>query len=152
MTAGERPLDHIGGVKPAAEPDFKQQHVGRMARKQQKRRRGLHLKHRDGRAAVLGFALVEHIDQFSILTKLPPPRVAKTKALVEAHEMRRRVDVHAFAGRFEDGARKRDGRALAVGAGDVNERRQAAFGMIERREQALDSAERQIDAPRMKRQ
>ena len=32
--AGERALDDIGGVEPAAEPDFEQQHVGRMAREQ----------------------------------------------------------------------------------------------------------------------
>ena len=66
--------------------------------------------------------------------------------------MWRRIDVHALAGRFENGARERDRRTLAVGAGDVNKRRQPAFGMIERREQALDAAERQVDALRMKRQ
>ena len=50
--AGERLLDHVGGVEPAAEADFEQQHVGRMAREQQKRRRGLDLEHRDRLAGI----------------------------------------------------------------------------------------------------
>ena len=60
--------------------------------------------------------------------------------------------MHALAGRFENRAHERDGRALAVGAGDMDHRRQTAFGMTERREQALDAAERQIDPLRMQRQ
>ena len=40
-------LDHVGGVEPAAEADFEQQHVGRMAREQQERRRRGDLEHGD---------------------------------------------------------------------------------------------------------
>jgi len=60
--------------------------------------------------------------------------------------------MHAFAGRFEHGAHEGDGRALAVGAGNVNDRRQPPFRMIERGEQTLDPAKRQIDALGMQRQ
>ena len=60
---------------------------------------------------------------------------AEPEALVEAHQMRRGVDVHALAGRFQDRAHEGDGRALAVGAGDMDHRRQFALGMAERGEQ-----------------
>ena len=59
--------------------------------------------------------------------------------------------MHAFSGGFEDRAHEGDGRALAVGAGDVDHRRQLALGMIERGQQPLDAIERQIDAFGMQR-
>src|SRR5262249_22706982 len=74
------------------------------------------------------------------------------KALVEANEIGRRVNVHTLARRFEDRPHEGDGRAFAVGAGDVNERRQPPFRMIERGKKPLDAAERQIDAFGMQRQ
>ena len=49
------------------------------------------------------------------------------------------------AGRLEAGAQHGDDRALAVGAGDVDDRRQPALGMAERGEQPLDAAEREVD-------
>ena len=63
-------------------------------------------------------------------------------ALVEAHQVRRGVDVHPVAGGLEPGADHRHRRALAVGAGDVDHRRQRALGVAERGEQPLDAAER----------
>ena len=66
-------------------------------------------------------------------------------ALVEAREMRRGVDVHPRAGGLEPGAQHRHHRALAVGAGDVDHRRQPPLGVAERGEQPLDAAERQVD-------
>ena len=45
-------------------------------------------------------------------------------ALVEAHEMRRGVDVDALAGGLEHRLQVGGDRALAVGAGDVDDRRQ----------------------------
>ena len=116
---GQRPLDHVGGVQPASEPDFKQQHIGRMMRKQQKRRRSLHLKHGDRRAVIFGFALAQRIDQIRVIDEI----AADAKALMRAHEMWRRINVNALACRFQNGARERDRRTLAVGAGDVNKRR-----------------------------
>ena len=44
--------------------------------------------------------------------------------------------MNAFAGRLQHCARKGDGRAFAVGAGDMDDRRQLALGMIEPLEQA----------------
>ena len=60
--------------------------------------------------------------------------------------------MHAFAGGFENRACKCDGRTFAVGAGDVDDRRQMPFRMAERRQQALDAIERQVDALGMQRQ
>ena len=60
--------------------------------------------------------------------------------------------MHALARGLEDRAHERDGRALAVGAGDVDDRRQPPLRMAERGEQPLDAAERQIDALGMQRQ
>ena len=65
--AGQRPLDDIGGVKTAAEPDFEEQNVRRMAREQEKRRRRLDFKNRDRRAAILGFAFDKRIGKLRIL-------------------------------------------------------------------------------------
>src|SRR5262249_27649193 len=62
-------------------------------------------------------------------TAPPFARGAEPKALVEAHEMRRGIDVHAHARRLQDRAHERDGRALAVGAADVDRRRQPPLGM-----------------------
>ena len=45
--------------------------------------------------------------------------------------------MHALAGGFQDRAQEGDGRALAVGAGDMDDRRQLALGMIERGQQTL---------------
>ena len=52
---------------------------------------------------------------------------------------------------FEDRAQIGDGGALAVGAGDMDHRRQLAFGMIEPRQQPVHAIEAEIDAPRMQR-
>ena len=78
-------------------------------------------------------------------------RRAEPEALVEAHQMRRGIGVHALARGFQDRAQERDGRALAVGAGDMDHRRQFALGMIERGEQPLHAIERQVDALGMQR-
>ena len=51
----------------------------------------------------------------------------------------------AVARRFEAGAQGRDGRALAVGAGDMDDRREPVLRVAQRGEQALDAAERQVD-------
>ena len=68
---------------------------------------------------------------------------------MEAHEVGRGVDVGSQAPRLQDCPHEGDGRALAVGAGDVNHRRQPPLGMIQGREQALDAPERQVDRARM---
>ena len=150
--AHKRTLDHIGGVEPAAEPDFEKQNVGGMAREQKKRRGGLDLEHRDRRVAVPGFAFGQRLGQRGIVDELAAALAADAKALVEVDQIGRGIDVHALAGRFEDRAHEGNGRAFAVGAGDMDQRRQFLFRMIERGKQALDAIERQVDALGMQRQ
>ncbi len=53
--------------------------------------------------------------------------------------------MHPQAGGFQDGAQIRDRRALAVGAGDMNDRRQLALGMIELSQQTVHPIEAEID-------
>ena len=85
--AGQRPLDHIGGVEPAAEPDFEKQNVGGMAREQQKRRGGLDLEHRDRRVAVLGLAFGQRIGERGIVDELAAALAADAKALIEMDQI-----------------------------------------------------------------
>ena len=56
-------------------------------------------------------------------------------AFVEPHQMRRGIDVHALPGRLGHRAQEGAGAALAVGAGDVDHRRQASLRMIQLRQQ-----------------
>ena len=78
--------------------------------------------------------------------------MSDAKPLVEANQIWRRIDVHALARRFEDGAHEGDGRALAVGAGDMDHRRQMALRMIERGEDARHAIEPKVDALGMQRE
>ena len=76
----------------------------------------------------------------------------KADALVEAHEMGRRIDVDAHPGGFQHRAHERDGGALAVGARHMDRRRQAPVRIAERCEQALGAAQRQVDLLGMQRE
>ena len=70
-------------------------------------------------------------------------------AFVEAHEMRRRIDVHARTRSLQHGLEVGRDRSLAVGAGDVHDRRQALVRIAELGEQALDPPQRQVNQQRM---
>ncbi len=50
---------------------------------------------------------------------------------------------------FEAGAQEGDGRALAVGAGDMDHRRQPTLRLAQRRQQPQHAVERQVDELRM---
>ncbi len=150
--ADHRALDDIGGIEPATEADFKQERIGWMAREQQKSRRGLDLEHGDRRGAILRLAFGEDTLELGIADQPAAVLLAEAEPLVQPYQIGRGVNVHAFAGRFEHRAHECDGRALAIGAGDMDDRRQPPFRMIELGQKALDAAERQVDAPGMQRQ
>ena len=143
--AGQRPFHHIGGIEPAAEADFQEDDIGRMPAEQKERRRRLDLEHGDRQVAVLGLALCEHVGKLVVLDQRAATLLGQTEAFVEADQIGRRVGVHAPVGGFENRARERDGRAFAVGASHMNDRWQPPFRMVERRQQALDAGEREID-------
>src|SRR4029079_13555399 len=78
-------------------------------------------------------------------------RAAKTKALIEPHQMRRGVCMCALAGGLQHCAQERARRAFAVRTSDMDHRWQLALWMTERGEQPLDAIERQVDALGMQR-
>ena len=78
-------------------------------------------------------------------------RAGEPDALVEAREVRRGVGVHRQARGLEPGAQHGDDRALAVGAGDMDDRRQPALRVAERGQEPLDAAEREVDDLRVQR-
>ena len=150
--AGERRVDHVGRVEPAAETDLEQQHIGRMPRKQKERRGGLDLEHRDRLRAVGALAFQQHIGQRLVAHQLAAARRAETKALVETHQMRRGVDVDGLARGLQHRAHEGHRRALAVGPGHVDDRRKPALRIAQRGKNAPHPVERQIDPLRMQRQ
>ena len=79
-----------------------------------------------GCAAVGALAFLQRGGQRLVGDQPPAARRAEPEALVEAHQMRRGVDMDALARRLQHRAHEGDGRALAVGAGDVDDRRQLA--------------------------
>ena len=72
-------------------------------------------------------------------------RAGEPDALVEAHQMGRDVDVDPLAAGLAASPPASPRAALAVGAGDMDHRRQAALGMAQRCQQPLDPAEREVD-------
>ena len=88
---------------------------------------------------------VEHGVQVRVLDQSP----GQPDAFVEPHQMRRGVGVDAQARRLGDGADEGDGRALAVGPGDMDHRRQAVLRVAEGGAQHAHPLQRQIDALRV---
>ncbi len=92
---------------------------------------------------VIGAALafLQHGDEVILVDQ----RAGKADALVKPHQMRRGVNMDSLPGGLEASPHGRDGRALAIGARDMNDGRQFFLRVAERGEQPLDPAERQID-------
>src|SRR6266849_479204 len=95
----------------------------------------------DGLPGIGALAFLEQ-DRERLLVDEPP---VEPDALVEVHQMRLGEDVDAVTRRLERGAQESDGRALAVGAGDMHDRRQMLVRIAERREQPPHAVERQVD-------
>ena len=116
--------DHIGGVIFAAKPDFQHQGIGGMAREGQEHAPASVISKK-----VIGLAGIDAARtssssgaQFVFADQL----AGHADALVKAHQMRRRLDMHLAAPRLQHGAAEGADRTLAVGAGDMNHRRQFA--------------------------
>ena len=92
-----------------------------------------------GSLAVVGLALRQRVGKLIVLDELAAAGTGNAEALIEPDQIGRRVDVHALAGRFEDRAGECDGRALAIGPGYMDHRRQMPLRMTERRKQAFDA-------------
>ena len=59
-----RPLDRVGGVAAAAESDLQHAEIGRRPSEQQEGSGGGDLEHRDRRASIRAFALLQRSAQF----------------------------------------------------------------------------------------
>src|SRR5262245_63650605 len=116
-----------------------------MKREQEEARSGRDLEHGDRSGGIGTLAFLEHGGEFLVRHQYALARPAQPEPLVEAHEMRRGINMHAQARRFEDRADERDGRALSIGPGDMNHRRQLAFRMPDRGQQPPHAIERKID-------
>ena len=142
MAAEPRPRDDVGRVEPAAEADLEQGPVGRGLGHREEGGGGGDLEEGDRRAAVRGLAAFEQ------RRRAGPRRSARRRGGCARGSgrgaARCRRGPRAPVG-LEAGAQHGDDRALAVGAGDVDHRRQPALGVAERGEQPLDAAERQVD-------
>ncbi len=141
--------DDVRRVGAPAEADFEQEHVRGRLREEEESGGGGDLEDGDRGAAVHRLATAQGLDEARLVDEASAAEGAEADALVEAHEMRRGVDVHGEPGRFEDRAHEGDRRALAVRAGDVDRRRQPPVRAAERVEKTLDAAERQVDRLRM---
>ena len=66
-------------------------------------------------------------------------------AFIEPHQMGRSEDMHLEARRLGHGAHESRGRTFAIGAGDVNDRRQPVLWTTQCLERRLDPSERQLN-------
>ena len=136
-----RARNHIGGVEPAAEPHFEHQHIGGMAAEGMERRRRGDLEEGDRRAVVDRLAMGKARAQ----CVLGDRRAIEPDPLGEAYQMGRDVAVGAVAGGTQHRLEIGDHAALAVGAGDVDDRRRGALRVAECREQPGHAPEREVD-------
>ena len=125
--AGERLRHHIGGIEPAAEPDFEQQRIRRIVGEQQEGRRGLDFEHCDGRVAIRLLTGFQRGDKFGVGHQDAAAALPDPVALVHPHQVGRGVDMHARTGSFQHGAHERHGRSLAIGAGNMDDREGREF-------------------------
>src|SRR5262249_42405169 len=97
-------------------------------------------------------ALTECLGKLLVAYQHTAARTPEPEALVDADEIGRGVDVHGAARRFQHRAQERDGRALAVGAGDMNHGREPPLRVAEPLQQLKHSIEREIDPLGMERE
>ena len=95
--------------------------------------------------------MFERAAQFVIVGEHAAPGLAEAKTLVDPHQIGRGEDVNAQSRRLQNRAQIGDGRTLAVGAGDMDHRRQPAFGMAEPLQQPVHPLQIEIDALGMQR-
>ena len=147
---GQQRLVHeIGRVEPSAEARLEQQEIGgRLGEGEKGGGRG-DLEQGDQLAAISGLGAGETIDEKILGDRRRAMRPGEHDPLMEIDEMRRGIDMHALAERFGDGAGEGEEGALAVGAGDMHDRRKLVLGVAESGEQPLDAPERQVDRLRV---
>jgi len=110
-----RMLDDVGRVQAAAEPDFEDAGIRRRAREGENRRGG-----RDFEKARFGAAAgVQHFGEQSGQRVVVNQSARDPDPFIEANEVGAREGVDRSAAFFQRRAKEGDGRALSVGARDV---------------------------------
>ena len=105
-------LHHIGGVEPAAQPHFQQQHVGRGAAEEPQARQGGKLEEGERYLAASGF----HLGKGGAVLAVRELGPIDTHPLGKAQQVRRGVDPHLVTGGHQYAGGHGAGGALAVGA------------------------------------
>jgi hypothetical protein len=141
-----RPRDHVGGIEAAAEAHLQDRCIGRSLGEGQQGRGRRDLEEGDGVAGIGTLRARQHVGKLGLADGVSlAVGAGQLDALAEAHQMRRGVDVHALAGCLQHGLEIGRSRALAVGAGNVDDGRQARLRIAELGQQPLDAAERKVD-------
>ena len=135
--ADGRGADDVGRVEPPAETDLDDAGVGRRARESEEGGRGGRLEEAD----------LHPVGQIERLLEQGGERVVvdqpagEADPLVEADEMGAGIDMGGEPGCLDRGAQEGAGRTLAVGAGDMEHRRQRVLRIAEPVEQGGDPLE-----------
>ena len=142
---GQRLVDHVGRVQPAAKAGLKQHNVGRVLGERQEGRRRRDLEEGDRLAGVRGFGPAQDIHQMPLADGTGAARTRQHDALVEAAQVGRNKAVRPVARRLQHRLQESDRRALAVGARHMNDGRQPPVRIAERGQQPLDASQGKID-------
>ena len=133
--------DDIGGVRASAQSDFKDQPVGGVFGEEQEGGSGRDLEKGDRFAKIGGLGPGQGLDQGAIIDRL----AVEQDALVEIDQMGRGIDVDALALGARHLRQEGTGRALAIGSGDMDRRRQLILRIAQRRQEALQAPHGEID-------
>ena len=134
-------VDDIGRIQPPAKTHFQQRPVRRGAGKGQKGRTGGDFKECDRIAAIGGHAFVQQRGKLRFRNQ----GSRKPDAFMKPGQMWRGIGMHALARRFQPGTDHRLGGPLAIGPGDMDDRWDVAFRMVQRRKKPVDTVQRQVD-------
>ena len=132
----------IGGVQPPAEPDFKNRRIGRVAGESGEGGGGRRLEKGQGARLAELRDLGQNFGKFFLFDQAS----CNTDAFMERDEVGRGVNMHALACRLQHRAKVSSGRTLAVGARDMENRRQLLVRIAKPRQQIeIGGAQSEID-------
>ncbi len=142
--ADQRRGDDVGRVQPAAKADFDDAGIGRMFGKGKEGHRRRHLE--EARPDVA--RNIEHAGEIGGQRIIRDQRSVQPDPLIEAHQMGGGEHMDAAPFRLQRGAQEGAGRAFAVGARDMEHRRQRAMRVAQPLQQAGDAVQPQYVRPR----
>ena len=147
---GERFVDDVCRVEPAAEAGFEQNDIGGIFGEGEERGGRCDLEKCDGLAGVCGLCAAQNIREVHFTDRAGAARPGKHDPLVKPAQVRRDEGMRAVARGFQHALKKSDNRSLPIRPGHVNDGRNLAMRISERSQQALDAPEGQVDALRVK--